>query len=444
MSRIVKREVLKVYISLTSPLNLSSGESELTDTDIIRDWDGKPFVPGSSLAGAMRAYLNKAGNEDCIMGYSGTDDSGRMSPLFISDITFEGRLVSGIRDGVELGINKTAITGSKYDMEILETGAKGFFYMELTIRDGNDEAAMIHELALIIKGINSGEICLGTKKTRGFGQFTITQIKQKTYSKDNYLQYADGYKEQTWDECSDALEDWIKLSEDEDNKMIHIRVPLKLEGGISIRRYGVKKGQPDFVHLTSKYSGNNDIEVPVIPGSSFAGAIRHRMKEILTLLLQENILPEVVDKKTVDQIIDKMFGYAKENNAHVSNVIIRESEIQDSKPLTMVRTGVSRLESSVKTGALYKEITYVGGNLTLNITVRKNETKDEDWITGLLLLVLKDIQNGLLAVGGETAIGRGLFSMNGTITIDGKDNVEDEYISKGLKAFDICLDNGGE
>ena len=34
--------------------------------------------------------------------------------------------------------------------------------------------------------------------------------------------------------------------------------------------------------------------------------------------------------------------------------------------------------------------------------------------------------------------------MNGTITIDGKDNVENEYISKGLKAFDICLDNGGE
>ena len=62
----------------------------------------------------------------------------------------------------------------------------------------------------------------------------------------------------------------------------------------------------------------------------------------------------------------------------------------------------------------------------------------------MLLLVLKDIQNGLLAVGGETAIGRGLFSMNGTITIDGKDNVENEYISKGLKAFDICLDNGGE
>ena len=68
MSRIIKKEVLKIYITLTSPLNLSSGESEITDTDIIRDWYGKPFVPGSSLAGAMRAYLDKAGNEDCIMG----------------------------------------------------------------------------------------------------------------------------------------------------------------------------------------------------------------------------------------------------------------------------------------------------------------------------------------------------------------------------------------
>lgn len=446
MSRIIKKEVLKIYITLTSPLNLSSGESEITDTDIIRDWYGKPFVPGSSLAGAMRAYLDKAGNEDCIMGYSGEEDAGKMSPLFVSDITFGEKLVSGIRDGVKLNNNKTAETGSKYDIEILETGAKGWFYVELTVRENDNEASMKRELALIIKGINSGEICLGSKKTRGFGQFIITQIKQMEYAQNNYLEYASAYTDEIWEKGSNVLQTWIGLSDSIDNKMLHIKVPLKLDGGISIRKYGVKKGQPDFVHLTSKHSGNNDIEVPVIPGSSFAGAIRHRVKDILVELSRtiNSSDDSDSDNSNVNMIMNRAFGYVNGNDANISNVIIRESEIADSKPLTMVRTGVSRLESNVKTGALYKERTYVEGRLTLDICVRKNESQDEQWIIGLLLLALKDIQNGLLAVGGETAIGRGFFCKDGAITIDGQENLEDEYIGKVYQRLSDCLDNGGE
>ena len=56
--------------------------------------------------------------------------------------------------------------------------------------------------------------------------------------------------------------------------MIHIEVPLVMKGGISIRQYAAKKNEPDFVHITSN-------GVPVISGSSFAGAIRHRVEQIL-------------------------------------------------------------------------------------------------------------------------------------------------------------------
>lgn len=436
MSRIIKREVMKIDIRLTSPLNLSSGENELTDMDIIRDWEGNPFVPGSSLAGAMRAYLNKAGNEDCIMGYSGEKETGRMSSLFISDITFTGKLVSGVRDGVKLNDKKTADTGSKYNIEILETGTKGSFYVELTIREKDDEATMKEKFALILKGINSGEIRLGGKKTRGFGRFKITKVKQKTYNKDNYFEYADAYNDELWDKCNNnVLKKWLELTKDNDNKQIHIKVPLKLEGGISIRKYGVKKGEPDFVHITSKHSGNNGEEVPVIPGSSFAGAIRHRMKNILEELSSAYNNSGVIKLNNINSIIDKMFGYVDGKDACASNIIISESEIKNAKQkqLTIIRTGVSRLESSVKTGALYKERTSIGGELTLDIAVRKNEDKSEKWIIGFLLLTLKDIQNGFLAVGGETAIGRGLFSINGPITIDGKQGVEDDYIGKALE-----------
>ncbi len=72
--------------------------------------------------------------------------------------------------------------------------------------------------------------------------------------------------------------------------MVHIEVPLKMKGGISIRQYAAKKNEPDFVQLT-------DHGKPVIPGSSFAGAIRHRIKEILERLAENGTeLPYNVQK----------------------------------------------------------------------------------------------------------------------------------------------------
>ena len=47
-------------------------------------------------------------------------------------------------------------------------------------------------------------------------------------------------------------------------------------------------------------------------------------------------------------------------------------------------------------------------------------------------MALKDMQNGFLAVGGQTAIGRGVFSANGPILIDGKEGKEDDFITNFL------------
>ena len=426
MKAIINRKVLYVQVQLISPLSVSSGENEWTDSDILRDKEGNPFVTGSSLAGAMRAYLGKKKNEDSLMGYSGKDknqdDIGKMSSLFISDLTFDEDPVTGVRDGVALDKNKTAISESKFDIEIIEARAKAHFYMELTVREGDNEAEMNQELANIFTGINEGEIRIGSKKTRGFGEFKVLSVKNREYGKENYLDYALAYKENTWKAEENQLDDWLKQA-DWNAQMIHIEVPLRMRGGISIRQYAARKGEPDYIHLT-------DHGIPVIPGSSLAGAIRHRIQDILEELKQNQIkLP-----KNISDIINIAFGYVNGNEACASNIIIGESEIKGASPLTMVRTGVSRFESAVKSGALYKEKMYVDGELSLEIAVRKSQNpEDSRWVMGLLLLAIKDLQNGLLAVGGQTAIGRGIFTANGPILIDGEASKEDQYIAEMLQ-----------
>lgn len=427
-SRVLKRKVFQIKFVTVSPLSVSSGEDEWTDSDVLKNWDGEPFVSGSSIAGAMRAYLEKEKDDICLMGYSGADDTGKMSSLFISDIVFDAGYKMGVRDGVALGNNKTAKTGSKYDVEILEHGASGTFYMELVVRESDNESEMDEELVKIFAGIKLGEIRLGKKKTRGFGEFKPTSIKCSVFGRDNYLDYSKAYDTEYWDELSDDKEAWenVKIC---DKKKIHIEVPLKLTGGISIRQYAAIKGQPDFIHIT-------DNGVPVIPGSSMTGAIRHRINEILSELSRENIIRQ--DKLT--DIIDTMFGYVDDTGANASCIVVSESEIKGAVPLTMTRTGVSRFESAVKRGALYKERTYVGGSFSLRILVDKDSRHgDAKWIIGLLLLALKDLQNGYLAVGGETAIGRGIFAENGPILIDGEAGKENEYINNVIANLQSSL-----
>lgn len=424
MNAIVKRNVFLVRTRLSAPLSLASGEDAWTDADILRDADGQPFVPGSSLAGAVRSYLAKEKDEPCLMGYAAGASAGAMSSLFISDMTFETETVTGVRDGVALDRHKIAVDGSKYDREILEAGAEGYFYMELVVRQKDDEAQMDADIARICRGIQQGEIRLGSKKTRGMGKFEITGFSVKTYEKETYLEYADAYAKETWVNAKDELVDWLAKADRED-RMVHIVVPLQLKGGISIRRYAAKKNEPDFVQLT-------DHGVPVIPGSSFAGAIRHRTEQILRGLETQGVVWPI----PIDEIISTTFGYVLGDRACASNVIIGEAEIRGAKPLTMVRTGISRFEAAVKQGALYKERTYVDGTLQLEIAVRKADLpEDTGWILGILLLAVKDLQHGFLAVGGQTAIGRGVFQANGPLMIDGEADREDGIIKEAFQCL---------
>ncbi|MCD8104788.1 MAG: hypothetical protein LUF35_07275 [Lachnospiraceae bacterium] len=102
----------------------------------------------------------------------------------------------------------------------------------------------------------------------------------------------------------------------------------------------------------------------------------------------------------------------------------------------------------LKHTSLYKERAGIGGKLTLRIDIRKNA--DADWITGLLLLAVKDIGKGYLPVGGQTSIGRGIFRTDreklpeGYALLDGNiidECTEDKYLDKilsGIGRASVC------
>lgn len=452
--KITKRIQYAIKIRLSSPLCIASGNSEETDKDVQRNAKGEVFIPGSSLAGAMRQYLEEYtdnnGLVETLFGQGYTKD-GSMSRIQISDMYFTTPTEIIVRDGVALK-NKVAIDGAKYDLQAIQTGTQGICFFMLTIRECDNEIRLEELIQNIVFGIMQDEIRLGANKNRGFGKLKIQtrkfesdskhelEVYRKEFTKDNIVEWLDFTKE-----------DWIKELEEEqiaksslwkvsfekkEERYLTIRVPLKQKGGISIRTYSVVPGQPDYEYL-------NYNENAVIPGRSWAGAIRARVQELLKIFVKDELL--------IDSYIKTWFGFVEKNNACQSKVIFSESIIENGTALQMTRNSINRISGSSLEGGLYTEKSYFNGTLVLEMKVCKNyyisginhkeanigenatniefnhliyedskkdvflkkdSLQDYENLVGFLLLVAKDIQNGYLAVGGQTAIGRGVFEKN--------------------------------
>lgn len=323
MNSVVKRIVYRVELLFVSPISVSSGYEGMTDSDVLRDYDGHPFISGSSIAGAFRAYVQSKNNGNDIFGFA-NDEDGKMSPVFISDLKFN-KSETDIRDSVALDDNKITKEGAKFDFEVLQGNSKGYFYIELTIREKDNEELLVGALNEIFNGIHLKEIRLGSNKTRGYGIIDIDQIKKREFTKNNFLDYKDCYREPFWKKNVKAYD----LDYSTKGHMVSIEVPLRLKGGISIRKYAVKKNAPDFEHIT-------DHGCPVIPGTSIMGALRHRIKEIIKELDKDSLYGLYPNK-----MIDEMFGFVSGKDAHISGVIVDEMVIEGAKALEMTRTGIS-------------------------------------------------------------------------------------------------------
>ena len=411
------KEKVYYYIrfKLESPLSIGNGDTTLTAHDCIRNLKGDLFIPATSLAGVFYHYLSE---ENRKMFNPEINGENLLSPYFISDAQLNNNSVkTSIRDGVKLTENKTAEKMAKYNFEVVETGAEFDFRIELTIRENDDSDRMKRIVDIILNGLNSGEILLGFKSKRGYGKVSLVEVRNKKFeSKDlNELLEFNKYDIDSYDVYE------IK-QENTDSKYDYIEVELKQLGGISIRRYSTVAGQADFEHIKSN-------GVPIIPGTSWTGVIRRQVGNYIKLM--EN---ELSTKLQVQ--VDYWFGTYNNGKyeAIASNIIVEESTIKDSKEISITRNKIDRFSGSVANRALFTEKAVFDGTTKLRIKVKKQIKingvyEDNNKILGLIALALKDIDNGLIALGGQTSIGRGIFKIE-SCKLNNKDFNLDEGIAK--------------
>ena len=405
-----------VRMELLSPISIGNGDDLLTDHDCLRNSKGVPFIPGTSLAGVFSHYLS---DEMLALFTPKIGDEYKQSPYYISDANVvldekKRNVSTSIRDGVKLKPDKIAEDGAKFDFEIVESSTKFDFRIEVIVRDHDNIDKMKKVVDVILHGLNSGEILLGYKSKRGYGKVKIEDVKIKEFTKNSLEEMLlfDKYQMDKYDQYS--IPDI-----DNENKYDYIEVHLRQVGGISIRKYSATAGEVDFEHVTSNGK-------PVIPGTSWNGLIRRQIAEYL----DDDIISNCCVK------INDWFGEAKKRDTtgRASNIIIEESIIQDAKRIQITRNKISRFSAGVSNRALFSEVSYFNGDTVLGIKVKKSieEDPDNSRIIGLISLVIKDIDNGFIALGGQTAIGRGLFKVL-KVTLNGNEFNLDTAISKVLR-----------
>ncbi|MFN3332428.1 MAG: RAMP superfamily CRISPR-associated protein, partial [Caldilinea sp.] len=157
-----------------------------------------------------------------------------------------------------------------------------------------------------------------------------------------------------------------------------------------IRSGGDEAGQPDMVHLRSIRGGTS---VPILSGTSLAGALRARALRIAKTVGAATL----AEKFVVD-----LFG----SQECASRVWVAETEIANPVERVVTRLKIDRFTGGAYPNALFsQQPVFAGKETQVTMTLKVDNPVDAD--IGLILLLLKDLWTGDLAVGGEASVGRG-------------------------------------
>jgi len=177
MKQLNKIIYLKAELLLTSALVIGGDSDDTADLTPLRDYNGNPFIPGTSMAGALRDFALKAGLDEklvnTLFGYTlraRSSVESFHSKVVIHDCFAQENLQTATRDMVALDEKtKTAKPHSKFDVELIPRGAKFDFRIELITYKGDDPKLEECFLSLM-KAMSNEKNQAGSQAQKRLGQ----------------------------------------------------------------------------------------------------------------------------------------------------------------------------------------------------------------------------------------------------------------------------------
>ena len=168
-------KAVRYWVTATCKSPLRTGAADSSVESVLCDWTGQPFVQGSSLAGAMHAWLLSHDEKVAKVLFGSQQIGGK---LMVSDGYFARDAVQQIRPRLRLnGAAGTADEGGKFDVAQIASGSKLTFTLTLLEQENDDFAASVERM---LAALHAGEIRLGAQKLNGFGRVTLS-VQRRLY-----------------------------------------------------------------------------------------------------------------------------------------------------------------------------------------------------------------------------------------------------------------------
>lgn len=418
---IIGKVLLKGKLVLCSPLLIGSGvqrEGSDVDTQILRDKNGRPFIPGTSVAGVLRAAFSQ---ENAFPEMEALFFGGKVeklgaevqSAVDIDDIELDKTEIVQ-RDGVCIDdVRGVAEDKKKYDYELVERGAEGDFRAEITLRGyhkevlGDDLPAVVRKLA---KGVAAG-FRLGAMTAKGFGRVQVDGLAMDRYDfgkSDDAFAWLSEPRGKAADHDDEVKAEANDRPLTENNLIID--ADFALVGSLLVKDADVppdKQKGDSPIHAVMKESRN----AYLIPGPSVKGALRHHAGLILKRLgFQEprnflNGLMGLDDEALKAASKRKDEETLRQSRFFVDEIYIAQDKV---KRFAQTRNRIDRFTGGTIGGALFttEAVWGKGGKpMHIHFEIRGAEAAD----VGLAMLLLKDLSLGRVPLGGEKSIGRGVL-----------------------------------
>lgn len=442
----------RLVLEAESEHGVHSGQGDAThDVLLVRDANGLPALPGTSLAGVLRhAYAERHGERDTArlfgqagahaqpswltvawgLVHDGNDQpcEGLLAEVGADDPLLQRLLAAKplVRPRVRLQHTGTADNQGKFDVTRVPAGVRYGSWLGYWCDGSPASRAQWTQLLALLR---ARTLRIGHGTRSGAGRFRVEALATASWD----LRTQAGREAFAKRPRSRRETHGLQAESLADARAgLHVQLTLKAEAGWrvgggerSLQDHGEDR-EPDLlpqhsmrVHWTRDGRARLDEQRYLLPGSALKGALRHRVAYHHRCLTQDWATagqePASCAPESCPAVVE-LFGQAPENatsekQGRAGLLVFRDVLLENAQPKMLMHNRIDRFTGGVMHGALFSEEVLWQTQLSLRIDLVGGKRLDEVSVQARQALqrALEDLAFGRLPLGAAGSRGLGVF-----------------------------------
>lgn len=442
-----------IVLEAETPLVIGSGnKNALTDSTILKDVNGFPYIPGTSIGGVIRHLIDEKRQN----GYFGIESATKSkrgnskgSDIIFSEakiVDFDGKVHDGFssedsdseffmlysrlpkRNHVCITDKGVAKEQGKFDEEVIFKGTRFAFDIEMAVKSSDLEGAEKF-FNQILNILHCEVFRIGHGTRNGFGKMSVADIRERRL---NLTEPAE--LEAYLSSSSSLLSDyssWEPYMPENPSESGWIEYKLTLSprdfflfgSGIGDEEADDTPVRESFIKWDG-FTGEVVWNALLIPAASLKGAVAHRVAfyhNLKACNYAMNMMPEDFKNCTGNHndAVKLLFGYQDDENIipqRRGNCLFSDIIAGAGKDKILNHVKIDKFTSGAIDGALFSEKVVENNNLVFRTTILVKKSEEEAYAEALDCLekALDDIDRGTLTFGGGSGRGHGAFKCKWT------------------------------